>query len=86
VNNRDFQKKGVMFMKRREFLRRAACASAFTIVPSRLLKGATAPSNQITRALLGFGAIAHSHNHLNYKDSRLIALCDPDALRVKEGL
>ena len=73
-------------MKRREFLKHAAGASAFAIVPARLLRGATAPSNQITRALLGFGAIAHSHNHLNYQGSRLVALCDPDAKRVDEGV
>ena len=73
-------------MKRREFLKSAACAGAFTIVPARLLKGATAPSNQITRALLGFGEIAHSFNHLNYKDSRLVALCDPDAKHVQNGI
>ena len=73
-------------MKRREFLKSAACAGAFTIVPARLLKGATAPSNQITRALLGFGEIAHSFNHLSYKDSRLVALCDPDAKHVQNGI
>ena len=51
-----------------------------------MLRGETAPSNQLTRALIGFGAIAHSENHLPFKGSRLIGLCDPYVARVKEGL
>ena len=51
-----------------------------------MLWGATAPSNQLTRALIGFGGIAHSGNHLGYKGSRLVGLCDPDQLHVAEGL
>ena len=71
---------------RRSFLKRVAAASSFSIVPARVLFGADAPSNQLTRALIGFGGIAHSENHLPYKGSRLIGLCDPDQLRVKGGL
>ena len=43
---------------RRTFLKRAGAASAFTIIPARILRSETAPSNQLTRALLGFGGIA----------------------------
>ena len=71
---------------RRGFLRNAAAFGAFAIVPARVLRGETAPSNQLTRALIGFGAIAHSANHLALKDSRLIGLCDPYAARVAAGL
>ena len=71
---------------RRTFLKRAGAASAFTIVPAHILRSETAPSNQLTRALLGFGGIARSGNHLGYKPTRLVALCDPDANRVKEGI
>ena len=71
---------------RRSFLKRVAAASSFSIVPARVLFGADAPSNQLTRALIGFGGIAHSENHLPYKGSRLIGLCDPDQLRVKGGI
>ena len=75
-----------MNTSRREFLRGAAAVGAFNIIPARVLWGATAPSNQLTRALIGFGSIAHSENHLAYKGSRLVGLCDPDQLHVAEGL
>ena len=73
-------------LKRRDFLGRAAAFGAFSIVPARVLHGATAPSNQLTRALIGFGSIAHSANHLPFKGSRLIGLCDPYVARVQAGL
>ena len=71
---------------RREFLRGAAALGAFNIIPAKVLWGAAAPSNQLTRALIGFGAIAHSENHLPYRGSRLVGLCDPDSGRVADGL
>jgi len=61
-------------------------AAAFTIVPAHVLRAETAPSNQLTRALLGFGGIAHSGNHLGFKGTRLIALCDVDAKHVEDGI
>ena len=73
-------------LKRRDFLGRAAAFGAFSIVPAGVLRGETAPSNQLTRALIGFGSIAHSANHLPFKGSRLIGLCDPYAARVQAGL
>ena len=71
---------------RREFLKKAAAASLFSIAPARVLWGQNAPSNQLTRALIGFGAIARSANHLPFKGSRLIGLCDPYEARVAAGL
>ena len=73
-------------MKRREFLKNAAGAGLFAIVPHRVLFGADTPSNTLTRALIGFGRIAHSSNHLQYKGSRLVGLCDPFESRVQGGL
>ena len=71
---------------RRDFLKASAAFGAFNIIPAQVLWGATAPSNQLTRALIGFGSIAHSENHLPFKGSRLVGLCDPDHLHVQEGL
>ena len=71
---------------RREVLKAAAGASLFSIVPAGVLRGETAPSNQLTRALIGFGCIAQSANHLPFKGSRLIGLCDPFEARVRHGL
>ncbi len=73
-------------LHRRDFLKRAGALAAFTIIPAHVLRSETAPSNQLTRALLGFGGIAHSGNHLGYKDTRLIALCDVDAKHVQNGI
>lgn len=64
----------------------AKSLAAFTIVPAHILRSESAPSNQLTRALLGFGGIARSGNHLGYKQTRLVALCDPDAQRVQKGI
>ena len=64
----------------------SAAFGAFNIVPAGVLRGETAPSNQLTRALLGYGTIARSENHLRFKGSRLVGVCDPDMLRVLEGL
>ena len=75
-----------MKSSRREFLRGAAALGAFNIIPSKVLWGETAPSNQLTRALIGFGCIAHSGNHLAFKGSRLVGLCDPFESRVRHGL
>jgi len=73
-------------INRRNFVKSCAAIASFSIVPAHILRGEGAPSNQLTRALIGFGGIAKSSNHLGYTDSRLIALCDPDAARVKNGL
>jgi predicted dehydrogenase len=71
-----------MKTSRRQFLKGAASIGAFNLIPANVLWGATAPSNQLTRALIGCGGIAHSANHLPYRGSRLIGACDPDQLRV----
>ena len=75
-----------MKMTRRELLKAGAAFGVFNIIPSSVLFGATAPSNQLTRALIGFGAIARSANHLPFRGSRLVGLCDPFDYRVKQGL
>ena len=71
---------------RRGFLKAAGAAGLFNLIPANTLWGATAPSNQLTRALIGFGSIAHSGNHLGYKGSRLVGLCDPFDYRVAGGI
>ena len=75
-----------MNLTRRELLKTAGAAAAFNIIPAHVLWGKNAPSNQLTRALIGYGIIAKSDNHLKFAGSRLVGLCDPDRLRVQEGL
>ena len=64
--------KSVPLTSRRDLLKGAAAFGAFNLIPAKVLWGAEAPSNQLTRALIGFGSIAHSENHLPYKGSRLV--------------
>ena len=49
-----------MQMTRRELLKASAAFGAFNIVPAKVLWGAEAPSNQLTRALIGFGGEGHT--------------------------
>ena len=80
------RKESEMNASRRTFLKGTAALGAFNIIPAKTLWGAGAPSNQLTRALIGFGSIAGSENHLAFKGSRLIGLCDPDRTHVANGL
>ncbi len=75
-----------MKLSRRTFLGGAGATALFNVVPAKVLAGASAPSNQLTRALIGFGCIAHSENHLSIKASRLVGLTDCYAPRIAAGL
>jgi myo-inositol 2-dehydrogenase / D-chiro-inositol 1-dehydrogenase len=72
---------------RREFLRSAGTAAAgFSIVPRHVLGGAmfTAPSEEITRAIIGVGGMGRGH--LGYPGARTVTVCDVDRKRVEEAL
>ena len=75
-----------MNTSRRDLLKASAAFGAVNLIPARVLWGATAPSNQLARAVIGCGSISKSANHLPFKGSRLVGLCDPDQLRVDEAL
>ena len=85
-----------MKASRRDFLKASAAFGAFNIIPSGVLWGATAPSNQLTRVLIGYGGIARSYdanmhfgNHMkpaNESYARIVGVCDPYAKRVQEGV
>jgi len=72
---------------RREFLARSAfAAAAFTIVPRRVLGGPgfTAPSDELTKAVIGVGGMGMGH--LKYEGARLVAVCDVDADHLKTAM
>ena len=74
-------------ISRRNFLRKsAASVGAFTIVPRHVLGGAlfTAPSEQLTRAVIGVGGMGRGH--LGYTDGKLLAVCDVDEGHLKQAL
>jgi len=79
-------------MKRRDFIRNTSAAAAGSmiipvIIPSSVL-GKNAPSNRFNIGQIGCGRIARSHDMaetLKYDQARLIAVCDVDSNRMKDG-
>jgi len=72
---------------RRDFLKRTiTTTAALTIVPRSILggQGYTAPSDQLTRAVIGVGSMGRAH--LNYTGARLLAVCDVDENHMKMAL
>lgn len=69
-------------ISRRELLRGAAAAAAFTIVPRHVLGGTgyKAPSEKLTRAIIGTGGMGMGH--VNMEGAVLLAVCDVDRNHV----
>lgn len=77
---RSFEPKG-----RRDFLGKAALAAAgFFIVPRHVIgKGYTAPSDQLTKAIIGVGGMGRVH--IPYAGTRVVAICDVDKARLQSA-
>jgi len=74
-------------MERRDFIRKSVLgAAAFTIVPRHVLGGPgfTAPSDQITKAIVGVGGIGYNHHFT--REGRLVAVCDVDRHHLEKAL
>lgn len=74
-------------ISRRNFFRSATtAAAAFSIVPRRVLGGPgyTAPSDELTRAIIGVGGMGLSH--MRYTGARLLAVCDVDENHLQRAL
>ena len=64
---------------RRDFLRKSLVAAAgITIIPRHVLggNGFLAPSDQLTKAIIGVGGMGQGH--IVYEGTRLLAICDAD--------
>lgn len=61
-------------------------AAAFTIVPRHVLggKGFTAPSDQLTKGIIGVGGMGV--NHIEYEGTRLLAVCDVDKVHLDKAI
>ncbi|MDR2885203.1 MAG: Gfo/Idh/MocA family oxidoreductase, partial [Rikenellaceae bacterium] len=69
-------------MKRRQFLKAFAGVAALTVVPRHVLgRGFTAPSDQLTKGIIGVGSMGRGH--FGYAGTRLTAICDVDANHLK---
>lgn len=68
---------------RRAFLRNSLGAlAAFTIVPRHVLgRGYLAPSDQLTKAVIGTGGMGRGH--FGYAGTRVVAICDVDRNHLK---
>lgn len=72
---------------RRSFLKKSlAATAAFTIIPRHVLggKGYTAPSDQLTKAIIGVGGMGRGH--IAYEGTRLLAVCDVDKNHLNQTL
>ena len=72
---------------RRDFVKKtAAAAAALTIVPRAVLggQGFTAPSDELTNAVIGVGGMGRGH--LRYEGARLLAVCDVDRKHLVRAL
>ncbi len=72
---------------RRKFLKASAGAlAAFTIVPRKVLGGPgyLAPSDELTRAVIGVGGMGRGH--LGYPGAKLLAVCDVDETHLKRAM
>ncbi|MBI9061252.1 MAG: Gfo/Idh/MocA family oxidoreductase [Marinilabiliaceae bacterium] len=72
---------------RRKFLKKSLAAVAgITIVPRHVLggKGYIAPSDQLTKAIIGVGGMGRGH--ISYEGTKLLAVCDVDRNHLKDVL
>lgn len=72
---------------RRSFLKNSIGAvAAFTIVPRHVLGGKNfiAPSDQLTKGVIGVGGMGKGH--FPYAGTRVVAICDVDSNHIKESL
>lgn len=70
---------------RRTFLRNGIGAvAAFTIVPRHVLgRGYLAPSDQLTKGVIGTGGMGKGH--FGYAGTRVVAICDVDKLHLQQA-
>jgi myo-inositol 2-dehydrogenase/D-chiro-inositol 1-dehydrogenase len=69
-------------VNRRNFLKQSLSAAVFTILPRHVLggKGFLAPSDQLTKAVIGVGGMGRGH--MKYEGARLLAVCDVDIVHI----
>ncbi|MDE6801293.1 MAG: Gfo/Idh/MocA family oxidoreductase [Muribaculaceae bacterium] len=78
-----------MKTNRRNFMKTAGAIALFSIVPRKVLggQGFIAPSDQLTKGIIGVGSIGRSSYHFSSDDNcRLVALCDVDSEHLNSAL
>ena len=71
-------------MKRRSFLNTSLAMAGIMVVPRHVLGGTgfTAPSDQLTKAIIGVGGMGRGH--IGYENTRVVAICDVDKKHLEE--
>lgn len=72
---------------RRDFIKKSVFAlGAFAIVPRHVLggKGFLAPSDTLTKAIIGVGGMGRGH--IEYEGTKLLAMCDVDKIHLKDAI
>jgi len=73
-----------MKTNRRTFLKSVGSLALFTIVPRNVLgKGYVAPSDQLTKGIIGVGNMGRGH--ISYDGTRVVAMCDVDKKHLAQG-
>ena len=75
-----------MAINRRNFLKASGALAALSIVPRHVLggNGNIAPSDQLTKGIIGVGGMGRGH--YGYANTRLVAICDCDKKHLQQGL
>jgi len=71
---------------RRKFLKSALAAGAgMMIVPRHVMggNGLLAPSDQLTKAIIGVGGMGRGH--IPYEGTKVVAICDVDKLHLEKA-
>jgi myo-inositol 2-dehydrogenase / D-chiro-inositol 1-dehydrogenase len=72
---------------RRDFIKKSVLAlGAFAIVPRHVLggKGFLAPSDTLTKAIIGVGGMGRGH--IEYEGTKLLAMCDVDKIHLRDAI
>ena len=78
-----------MSIDRRHFLKVGGAAALFTLVPRKVLGGPgyVAPSDQLTKGIIGVGGIVRSSYHFTSDEAcRLVAVCDVDSDHLQKAV
>lgn len=69
---------------RRNFIKSIGSLALFTVVPRSVLgRGYVAPSDQLTKGIIGVGNMGRGH--VPYDGTRVVAMCDVDKKHLAEG-
>jgi len=69
---------------RRQFLKTMGGVTLLTIVPRNVLgKGMIAPSDQLTKGIIGVGGMGRGH--IPYDNTRVVAMCDVDKTHLSKA-